>query len=165
MTQKKHSFQCGSKKISRIQDEQETRGRRKYLNVSMRKTTPTMFFLLKYANKITHKVWWDIFSLIQGGLKVLCLFTVTIPGSIMNHLFTVRYEKLLGKLCLKQIDEEIMGTSVSVIREKDFVGTNKCTQCKPSSSTKNKKKAEVRSRDIRDMFRIKTKRCDTVVTH
>ena len=23
-------------------------------------TTPTMFFLLKYANQITHKVWWGI---------------------------------------------------------------------------------------------------------
>ena len=124
-----------------------------------------MIFLLKYANKTTHKVWWDIFSLIQGGLKVPCLFTVTIPGSIMNHLFTARYEKFLGKLCLKQIHEEIMGTSLSVIRKKDFVRTNKCTQCRASSSTKNKKKAEVRSRDIRDMFRIKTKRCDTVVTH
>ena len=131
----------------------------------MRKTIPTMIFLLKYANKITHNVQWNIFSLIQGGLKVRCLFTVTIPGSIMNHLFTVRYEKLLGKFCLKQIDEEIMGTSLSVTCEKDFMGTTKCTQCKASSSTKDKKKAEVRSRNIRDMFRIKTKRCDTVVTH
>ena len=53
---------------------------------------------------------------------------------------------------------------LSVIREEDFVGTNQCTSCEASLCTKNKKKAEVRSRDIRDMFRKKSKRCDTVVT-
>ena len=82
----------------------------------------------------------------------------------MNHLFIARYEKLLGELYLEPKDEEIMGTFLSVIRENDFVGTNQCTPCEASSSTKNKKKAEFRSRDIRDMFRKKNKRCDTVVT-
>ena len=33
-----------------------------------------------------------------------------------------------------------------------------------SASTKNEKKVEVRSRDIRDMFKKKIKRCDAVVT-
>ena len=53
---------------------------------------------------------------------------------------------------------------LSVIREEDFVGTNQCTSCEASLSAKNKKKAEVRSGDIRDMFRKKSKRCDTAVT-
>ena len=100
--------------------------------------------------------------LIQGGLEVPCLVTVTMPGSIINHLLIARYEKLLGELEPK--DKEIMETFLPVIRENDFVGTNQCTPCEASSSTKNKKKAEVRSRDIRDMFRKKNKRCDTVVT-
>ena len=82
----------------------------------------------------------------------------------MNHLLTARYVKLLGKLYLELKDEEIMGTFVSVIRENDFVGTNQYTPCEVSPSTKNKKNVEVRSRDIRDMFRKKTKRCDTVGT-
>ena len=34
--------------------------------------------------------------LIQGGLEAPCLATVTMAGSIMNHLLIVRYEKLLG---------------------------------------------------------------------
>ena len=82
----------------------------------------------------------------------------------MNHLLTARYVKLLGKLYLELKDEEIMGTFVSVIRENDFVGTNQYTPCEVSPSTKNKKNVEVRSKDIRDMFRKKNKRCDTVGT-
>ena len=102
--------------------------------------------------------------LIQGGLEVPCLVTVTMPRSIMNHLLIAQYEKLLGELYLEPKDEEIMRTFLSVICENDFVGTNQYTPCEASSSTKNKKKAEVRSRDIRDTFRKKNKRCDTVAT-
>ena len=102
--------------------------------------------------------------LIQGGLEVLCFVTVTMPGSIMNHILIARYEKFLGELYLVPKDEEIIRTFLSVIRENDFVGTNQCTLCEASSSTKTKKKVEVRSRDIRDMFRKKNKRCETVVT-
>ena len=102
--------------------------------------------------------------LIQGGLEVPCLVTVTMPRSIMNHLLIAQYEKLLGELYLEPKDEEIMRTFLSVIRENDFLETNQCTPCEASSSTKNKKKAEVRSRDIPDMFRKKNKGCDTVAT-
>ena len=100
----------------------------------------------------------------QGGLEVPYLVTVTMSGSIMNHLLIARYEKLLGELCIKPKDKKIMRTFLSVIRENDFVETNQYMSCEASSSTKNKKKEEVRSRDIRDMFRKKNKRCDTVVT-
>ena len=82
----------------------------------------------------------------------------------MNHLLIARYEKLLGELYLDPKDEEIMGTFLSVFRENDFVGTNQYTPCEVSPSTKNKKNEEVQSRDIRDMFRKKNKRCDTVGT-
>ena len=68
--------------------------------------------------------------------------------SIINHLLIARYEKLLGELYLEPKDEEIMGTFLSVIRENDFVRTDQCTPCEALSSTKKKKKAEVRSRDI-----------------
>ena len=62
--------------------------------------------------------------LIQGGLEVPCLVTVTMPGSIMNHLLIAWYEKLLEELYLEPKDEEITGTFLSVICENDFVGTN-----------------------------------------
>ena len=90
--------------------------------------------------------------------------TVTMPVSIMNHLLIAWYEKLLGQLYLEPKDEEIMGTFLSVILENDFVGTNQYMPCEALSSTKNKKKTEIRSRDIQDMFRKKKKRYDTVVT-
>ena len=86
--------------------------------------------------------------LIQRGLEVPCLVTVKMPGNTMNHLLIARYEKLLGELYLEPKDEEIMETFLSVIRENDFVAINQCTPCEASSSTKNKKKAEVRSREI-----------------
>ena len=47
-------------------------------------------------------------SLIQGGFEIPCLVTVTMPGSIMNHLLIARYGKLLGELYLEPKDEEIM---------------------------------------------------------
>ena len=86
--------------------------------------------------------------LVQGGLEVPCIVTVTMPGSIMNLFMMAQYEELLGELYLKPKDGEIMGRFLSVIRENDFVGTNQCTPREASPSTKNKKKAEVRSRDI-----------------
>ena len=86
------------------------------------------------------------------------------PDSIMDDLLKARYEKLLGELYLKPKDEEIMGTFLFAIRDNEFVGTNQYMPCDASSSTKNKKKAEVQTRDIRDMFRKNNKRCDTVAT-
>ena len=76
-------------------------------------------------------------------------------GRIMNHLLITQYEKLLGELYLEPKDEEIMGTLLLVIREINFMGTNQCMPCEASSTKKNKKKTEVRSRDIWDMFRKK----------
>ena len=102
--------------------------------------------------------------LIPGGREVPSLVTLTMPGSIMNHLLIARYEKLFGELYLESKDEEIMGTFLSIIRENYFVGTNQCSPCEASSSTKSKKKVESLSRDNRDMFRKKNKQCDIVVT-
>ena len=64
------------------------------------------------------------------------------PGSIMNHLLKARYEKL-WELSLELKNEEIMGTFVSVIRENGFVGTNQCTLCEASSSTKIKRRRKL----------------------
>ena len=56
----------------------------------------------------------------------------------MNHLLIAQYEKVLGELYLEPKDEEIMGKFLSIICGNDFVGTNQCTPCEASSSTKNK---------------------------
>ena len=144
----------------------------------MRKTTPTMFFSIKVcksnnAQSVVGHLPMEISRitkfilqrgarvqatvtgkhyrrspLIQGGLEVSCLAIFAMPRSIMNHLLIAQYEKLLGELYLEPKDEEIMRTFLSVIRENDFLETNQCTPCEASSSTKNKKKAEVRSREI-----------------
>ena len=76
----------------------------------------------------------------RSPLEVACLGTVTMSGNIRNHLLLARYEKLLGGLYLEPKDEKIMGTFLSVTRENNFVGTNQCTLCKASSSTKIKRR-------------------------
>ena len=67
------------------------------------------------------------------------------------------------KRAIRAIKTHIL-TFLSVIRENDFVGNVQWTPCEASSTRKNKKKAEVQARDIREMFRKKNKRCATVAT-
>ena len=47
-------------------------------------------FILQRGATVTGKHYWRS-PLIQGGLEVPCLVTVTMPGSIMNHLLIARY--------------------------------------------------------------------------
>ena len=78
--------------------------------------------------------------LIQCGIEVPCLVTVTMPASIMNHLLIAWYAKLLGELYLEPKDEEIMETFLSVIRENDFIGTNQCTPWRLRQAQKMKRR-------------------------
>ena len=121
----KHSFHRSSKRISRIKDELENPGRRN-IWMSPWGKQPLRGFSLKVwksknAQSVVRHLPLDISKitkfilqrgawvqatvtgkhyrrspLIQGGLEAPCLVTVTMPGSIMNHLLIVRYEKLLG---------------------------------------------------------------------
>ena len=68
-------------------------------------------FLLQRGARVQRMVigkHYRLSSLIQGGFEIPCLVTVTMPGSIMNHLLIARYGKLLGELYLEPKDEEIM---------------------------------------------------------
>ena len=53
---------------------------------------------------------------VQGGLKVPCKLTITMIGSVVNHLPLIRYESLLKELYIEPKDEEIAGTFFSTCK-------------------------------------------------
>ena len=85
--------------------------------------------------------------LIQGGLEVPCQVTVSMTGSIVNHLLLSRYGTLLRELYIEPKDEEIMGTFLSVMNEPAI-------EVEPPQPRKERSKPKntVKSKDIRQMF-------------
>ena len=78
-------------------------------------------------------------------------------GSIINHHFLVQYEPLLKELYIEPKDEEIIGTFLSIRNEHENVNQEieteiKAVQTEPLKKTGQKKKTEVESKKIRDMF-------------
>ena len=78
-------------------------------------------------------------------------------GSIINHHLLVRYKSLLKELYIEPKDEEIIGTFLSIRSEHENVNEEikieiEAVQTEPLKKTSQKKKAEVKSKDIRDMF-------------
>ena len=95
--------------------------------------------------------------LVQGGLEVPCEIKVTMIGSIINHHLLVWYESLLKELCIEPKDEEIIGTFLSLGNEHENVNHKteieiKAVQTEPLKKTGQKKKTEVKLKDISDMF-------------
>ena len=93
--------------------------------------------------------------LVQGALEVPCEATLTMIGSVVNHLLLIRYESLLKELYIEPKDEEIVGTFLSLAQVNDMEEIE--AEPRPRRPKPHKKK-EVNSRDIRDMFRIPKKK-------
>ena len=77
--------------------------------------------------------------------------------SIINLHLLVWYESLLKELCIEPKDEEIIGTFLSIRNEHENVNQEieteiEAAQTEPLKKTGQKKKTEVKSKDIRDMF-------------
>ena len=53
-------------------------------------------------------------EIVQGGLEVLCEVTVTMIGSVVNHLPLTPCESLLKELYFEPKDEEIVRTFLSL---------------------------------------------------
>ena len=93
------------------------------------------------------------------GLKLPCDVTITMIGSVVNHLLLTRYELLLKELYIEPKDKEIVGTFLSLAQHANEIGEIAKTEPRPRQPKPNRqKKKEVNSRDIRDMFRIPTKK-------
>ena len=96
-------------------------------------------------------------SIVQGGLEVPCEIKIKIVGSIINHHLLVLYESLLKELYIEPKDEVIIVTFFSIRNEHENVNQEtqieiEAVQTEPLKKTGQKKKAEVKSKDIRDMF-------------
>ena len=96
-------------------------------------------------------------SIVQGGLEVLCEIKIKMVGSIINHHLLVLYESLLKELYIEPKDEVIIVTFFSIRNEHENVNQEtqieiEAVQTEPLKKTGQKKKAEVKSKDIRDMF-------------
>ena len=96
-------------------------------------------------------------SIVQGGLEVPCEIKIKMVGSIINHHLLVLYESLLKELYIEPKDEVIIVTFFSIRNEHENVNQEtqieiEAVQTEPLKKTGQKKKAEVKSEDIRDMF-------------
>ena len=96
-------------------------------------------------------------SIVQGGLEVPCEIKIKMVGSIINHHLLVLYESLLKELYIEPKDEVIIVTFFSIRNEHENVNQEtqieiEAVQTEPLKKTGQKKKAEVKSKDIRDMF-------------
>ena len=60
--------------------------------------------------------------LVQGGLEVPCEVSITMIGSVVNHVFWTRYESLLKELYMEPKGEKIVGTFLSLARHANEIG-------------------------------------------
>ena len=78
-------------------------------------------------------------------------------GSIVNHHLLVRSESLLKELHIEPKDDEIIGTFLSIRNKHENVNQEteieiQAVQTEPLKKTGQKKKMNVKSKNIRDMF-------------
>ena len=101
--------------------------------------------------------------LVQDGLEVPCDVTITMIGSVVNHLLLRKYETLLNEFYLEPQEEEIIGTFLTL-------NTNiEIEEPRPRAAKKKERKKKtdsnsVVSRDIREMIRNPEKKKENKVT-
>ena len=88
--------------------------------------------------------------LIQGGIEIPCVVTVSMPGTVINQLLMERYKQLVETLYTEPKEQEILGTFLQLqnTAEQDLapVAPKQETKLKcPAESYKNEK-------DIRSHF-------------
>ena len=101
--------------------------------------------------------------LVQGGLEIPCRIKITMLGNIVNHLILEKYETLLKELYIEPKEEAIIGTFLSLryecenANQEDFeIIENMEIEAERAIGGKAKikpPKKEVKSKDIRDMFK------------
>ena len=95
--------------------------------------------------------------LVQDGLEVPCEIKIAIVGRIVNLHLLVRYESLLKELHIEPKDEEVIGIFLSIRNEIENVNQEveieiEAVQTELLKKTGQKKKTEVKSKGIRNMF-------------
>ena len=103
--------------------------------------------------------------LFQGGLEIACVVTVTMPGTVRNHMILERYKTIVEKLYCEPKNEVVIGCYLET-----HTNCNNTLHAGPSSKKKkndnNKppnKKPLPKSRDIRAMFLAQNKKLSKIV--
>ena len=86
--------------------------------------------------------------LFQGGLEIPCMVTVSMPGTIQNHLLLDRYRELLTDLYCEPEDEVIIGNFLSPTEQAPIERPQKRKKIVSVSE-----KEKIRSNDIRLLFK------------
>ena len=91
--------------------------------------------------------------LVQGGIEIPCIVTVSMPGTVINQLLLEKYKQLVQTLYAEPKEEEILGSFL--IPDE----SNNCNNTGPAATKKNKKEKTVtkakddHQKDIRQFFK------------
>ena len=96
--------------------------------------------------------------LVQGGIEIPCVVTVSMPGTVMNQLLMERYKHLVETLYTEPKEEEALGTFLRLENtgEQDLATVapkQKKKPKRPSESGKNKK--DIRQKIILQRHSVK----------
>ena len=115
-------------------------------------------FLLDHVGTISLKLSSDHYRrspLFQGGLEIPCIVTVTMAGTVRNHMVLDRYEEIVNRLYCEPKNEVIIGCLLAKNKDADTVVLdNEVTVPKKKKKKKTPKSHESipKSRDTRQLF-------------
>ena len=93
--------------------------------------------------------------LFQGGLEIPCIVTVTMAGTVRNHMVLNRYKEIVNRFYCEPKNKVIIGCFLAKNKDADTVALdNEVTVPKKKKKKKTPKrhKSILKSRDIRQLF-------------
>ena len=87
-------------------------GSRKTVGHLPREISRETKFLLDRGATVNAKLSSDHYRkspLFQGGLEIACIATVTMPGTVSNHMVMERYKEIVGRLYCETKNEAVIG--------------------------------------------------------
>ena len=88
--------------------------------------------------------------LVQGGIEIPCVVTVSMPGTVINQLLMERYKQLVETLYIEPKEEEVFGTFLQLENtgEQDLAPVASKQKKKPKCSPESDKN----QKDIQSYF-------------
>ena len=92
--------------------------------------------------------------LFQGGLEIPCIVTVTMAGTVRNHMVLNRYKEIVNRFYCEPKNKVIIGCFLAKNKDADTVALdNEVTvPKKKKKKTPKRHKSILKSRDIRQLF-------------
>ena len=92
--------------------------------------------------------------LFQGSLEIPCIVTVTMAGTVRNHMVLDRYKEIVNRLYCEPKNEVIIGCFLAKNKDADTVALdNEVTVPKKKKEKTPKSRESIpKSRDIRQLF-------------